>query len=62
MHSHEELLAHKVNDTETFVYRDQMAGSNTPMVEAVYLIHTKQRKYFLMGKCMLNLNMMKAVI
>ena len=61
MDSHEELMAHEVNDMETFVYRDQLVGSNTPMVEAVYLIDTRQRKYFLTGKCMLNLNMMKAV-
>ena len=36
MDSHEELMAHEVNDTKTFVYRDQMAGSNTPIFEAVY--------------------------
>ena len=44
MDSHEELMAHEVNDMEMFAYRDQMAGSNTPMVEAVYFDTHKAKK------------------
>ena len=44
MDSHEELMAHEVNDTEMFAYRYQMAGSNTPMVEAVYFDTHKAKK------------------
>ena len=44
MDSQEELMVHEVNDVETFVYRDQMAGSNTPMVEAVYFDTHKAKK------------------
>ena len=50
MDSHEELMAHEVNDTETFVYRDLMAGSNTPMVEAVYFDTHKAKKVLFNGE------------
>ena len=43
MDSHEELMVHEVNDMEMFVYRDQMAGSNTPMVEAVFFDTNKAK-------------------
>ena len=39
MDSHEELMAHEVNDTEMFLYKNQMRGSNTPMVEASILCY-----------------------
>ena len=42
--SHDDLLVHEVNDTETFAYRNQIAGSNTPMVEVVYFDTTKVKK------------------
>ena len=54
--SHDDLLAHEVNDTETFAYKNQMAGSQ--WLKQFILIGAKQRKCFSMGKCMLNLNMM----
>ena len=47
---HKELLAHEVNDTETFVNRNQMAGSNTPMVEAVYFDMNKAKKVLFDGE------------
>ena len=50
MDSHEELMVHEVNDTETFAYRDQMAGSNTPMVEAVYFDTHKAKKVLFDGE------------
>ena len=50
MDSHEELMAHEVNDMEMFVYRDQMAGSNTPMVEAVYFDTYKAKKVLFDGE------------
>ena len=50
MDSHEELMAHEVNDMETFVYRDQMAGSNTPMVEAVFFNTNKAKKVLFDGE------------
>ena len=50
MDSHEELMVHEVNDTETFAYRDQMAGSNTPMVEAVYFDTHKAKKVLFNGE------------
>ena len=48
--SHDDLLVHKVNDTETFTYRNQMAGSNTPMVEAIYFDATKAKKVLFDGE------------
>ena len=44
MDNHEELLVHEVNNTEMFVYKNQVAGSNTPMVEAVYFDTNKAKK------------------
>ena len=35
---------------ETFAYRDQMAGSNTPMVEAVYFDTHKAKKVLFDGE------------
>ena len=48
--SHDDLLAHEVNDTETFTYKNQMVGSNTPMVEAVYFDMTNAKKVLFDGK------------
>ena len=48
--SHDDLLVHEVNDTETFTYRNQMAGSNTPMVEAVYFDTIKPKKVLFDGE------------
>ena len=50
MDSHEELMAHEVNDMETFVYTEQMAGSNIPMVEAVYFNTNKAKKVLFDGE------------
>ena len=48
--THEELLAHEVNDTETFAYRSKMSDSNTPMVEAVYFNIDKAKKVLFDGE------------
>ena len=50
MDSHEEFMVHGVNDMETFAYRDQMAGSNTPMVEAVYFDTHEAKKVLFDGE------------
>ena len=50
MDNHEELLVHEVNDTETFTYRSQMAGNNTPMVEAIYFDTDKVKKVLFDGE------------
>ena len=46
--SHDDLLVHEVNNTEMFAY--QMAGSNTPMVEAVYFDTNKAKKVLFDGE------------
>ena len=48
--SHDDLLVHEVNDTETFAYKNQMAGSNMPMVEAVYFDMNKTKKVLFDGE------------
>ena len=56
MDSHEELMAHEVNDMFTEI-KWQVAIHQ--WLRQCFLIQIKQRKCFLMGKCMLHLNMMK---
>ena len=43
-------MTHDVNDTETFVYRDKMAGSNTPMIDVVYFDAQKAKKVLFDGE------------
>ena len=43
-------MVHEVNDTETFTYRNQMAGSNMPMVEAIYFDTTNAKKVLFDGE------------
>ena len=50
INDHDKLLAHEVNDTETFIYRSKMAGSNIPMVEAVYFDTNKAKKVLFDGE------------
>ena len=45
----DEIMIHDTNDSETFAYRDKMAGSNTPMVEAVYFDAQKVKKVLFNG-------------
>ena len=47
--SHNELLAHDVTDTETFVYKSKMTGDSTPMVEAVFFDASKATKVLFDG-------------
>ena len=46
----EEIMTHDGNDTEIFVYRDKMAGSNAPMIEAVYFDAQKAKKVLFDGE------------
>ena len=45
----DEVMTHDTNHTETFAYRDKMAGSNTPMVEVVYFDAQRVKKVLFDG-------------
>ena len=47
--SQNELLAHEVTDSETFMYKSKMTGDSTPMVEAVFFDTSKVIKVLFDG-------------
>ena len=54
--SHNDLLAHEVTDSETFVYKSKMTGNSTPMVEVVYFDTNKATKVLFDGDMYAQMN------